>query len=71
MYCNYSLEYQLTQESKSQALYHALPMNYVSAAKLQNKLEGEANQADMRKIIRKMTLEGFIEAKSSKRLGIK
>lgn len=46
-------------------------MNYVSAAKLQNKLEGEANQADMRKIIRKMTLEGFIEAKSSKRLGIK
>ncbi|KAK4283465.1 hypothetical protein QN277_000412 [Acacia crassicarpa] len=51
------------------ALYHALPMTYVSAAKLQKKLEGEVNQTDMRKIIRKMVQDGFIEPKGSRRLG--
>ncbi|KAF3954429.1 hypothetical protein CMV_020224 [Castanea mollissima] len=51
------------------ALYHALPMNYVTVAKLQSKLEGEANQTTVRKIINKMTLDGFLEAKGSRRLG--
>lgn len=53
-----------------QALYHALPMNYVTVAKLQSKLEGEANQTIVRKIINKMTLDGFLEAKGSRRLGL-
>lgn len=51
------------------ALYHALPMNYVTVAKLQSKLEGEANQTTVRKLIDKMTREGFVEAKSIRRLG--
>ncbi|KAM4120327.1 hypothetical protein ACJW30_03G123400 [Castanea mollissima] len=51
------------------ALYHALPMNYVTVAKLQSKLEGEANLTTVRKIINKMTLDGFLEAKGSRRLG--
>ncbi|XP_054786053.1 meiosis-specific protein ASY1 [Prosopis cineraria] len=51
------------------ALYHALPMTYVSVAKLQSKLEGEVNQTAVRKIIHKMTQEGFIEPKGSRRLG--
>ncbi|KAL4638625.1 hypothetical protein ACB092_03G160000 [Castanea dentata] len=51
------------------ALYHALPMNYVTVAKLQSKLEREANQTTVRKIINKMTLDGFLEAKGSRRLG--
>lgn len=52
-----------------QALYHALPMNYVTVAKLQDKLEGEANQTTVRKLIDKMTKDGFVEARSSRRLG--
>ncbi|KAF3433073.1 hypothetical protein FNV43_RR24175 [Rhamnella rubrinervis] len=51
------------------ALYHALPMKYVSPAKLQNKLEGEANQTTVRKIIDRMTRDGFVEAKGNRRLG--
>ncbi|KAA8533309.1 hypothetical protein F0562_033158 [Nyssa sinensis] len=51
------------------ALYHALPMNYVTVAKLQSKLEGEANQSAVRKLIDKMTRDGFVEAKSNRRLG--
>lgn len=52
-----------------QALYHALPMNYITISKLQNKLEGEASITTVRKLIDKMTLDGFIEAKSNRRLG--
>ncbi|KAL6984340.1 HORMA domain [Sarracenia purpurea var. burkii] len=52
-----------------QALYHALPMEYITVAKLQSKLEGEVNQTTTRKLIEKMTRDGFLEAKSSRRLG--
>lgn len=52
-----------------QALYHALPMKYVTVAKLQSKLDGEANQTTLRKIIDKMTRDGFVEAKGTRRLG--
>ncbi|KAI8526848.1 hypothetical protein RHMOL_Rhmol12G0029100 [Rhododendron molle] len=51
------------------ALYHALPMNYVTTAKLQNKLDGKINQATVRKLIDKMTRDGFLDAKSNGRLG--
>ncbi|KAH0672398.1 hypothetical protein KY290_026596 [Solanum tuberosum] len=51
------------------ALFHALPMNYVSVAKLQSKLEGEANQTAVKRLIDKMTQDGYIEAKGYRRLG--
>ncbi|XP_024019162.1 meiosis-specific protein ASY1 [Morus notabilis] len=51
------------------ALYYALPMNYVTIAKLQNKIEEPVNQNTVRKMIDKMTREGFVEAKSNRRLG--
>ncbi|XP_057949581.1 meiosis-specific protein ASY1 [Malania oleifera] len=51
------------------ALYHALPMNYITVAKLQNKLEGEANQATARKLIDRMAQDGFVEGQSNRRLG--
>lgn len=53
-----------------QALYHVLPMKYVTIAKLQNKLEGEANQSTVRKLIDKMTRECYLEAKGNRRLGV-
>ncbi|KAK0581704.1 hypothetical protein LWI29_016979 [Acer saccharum] len=51
------------------ALYHALPMNYVTVTKLHNKLEGEASQSSVRKLIDKMIKDGYVEAKGSRRLG--
>ncbi|KAL5552602.1 hypothetical protein UlMin_040003 [Ulmus minor] len=51
------------------ALYHALPMKYVSVTKLQKMLEGEANQTAVRKIIDKMARDGYVEAKGNRRLG--
>ncbi|XP_050373206.1 meiosis-specific protein ASY1-like isoform X2 [Argentina anserina] len=51
------------------ALCHALPMQYVTVPKLQNKLGREANQNTVRKMIDRMAREGFIEAKRSGRLG--
>ncbi|CAN4075595.1 unnamed protein product [Withania somnifera] len=51
------------------ALFHVLPMNYVTVAKLQNKLEGEANQIAVKWLIDKMKQDGFIEAKNYRRLG--
>lgn len=51
------------------ALYHVLPMKYVTIAKLQNKLDGEANQSTVRKLIDKMTRDGYLEAKGNRRLG--
>ncbi|KAM3344399.1 meiosis-specific protein ASY1 [Capsicum galapagoense] len=51
------------------ALLHALPMNYVTVAKLQSKLEGEANQTAVKRLIDKMTQDGFVEAKNYRRLG--
>lgn len=53
-----------------QALYHALPMDYVTVGKLQNKLDGEANQNTVRKLIDKMAQDGFVEATSNRRLGL-
>ncbi|MCL7022466.1 hypothetical protein MKW94_023244 [Papaver nudicaule] len=51
------------------ALYHVLPLDYVTISKLQSKLEGEANQATVRKLLDKMTCDGYVEAKSKPRLG--
>ncbi|XP_034691094.1 meiosis-specific protein ASY1-like isoform X3 [Vitis riparia] len=51
------------------ALYYALPMNYVTVPKLQNMLQGQANQTTVRKLIDRMTQDGFIDAKSNRRLG--
>ncbi|OMO88168.1 hypothetical protein COLO4_20398 [Corchorus olitorius] len=51
------------------ALYHALPMEYITVAKLQSKLNGEANQSVVRRLITKMTQDGFVEASGNRRLG--
>ncbi|CAL5444689.1 unnamed protein product [Camellia sinensis] len=51
------------------ALYHALPMSYVTVAKLQSKLDGEINQTTVRKLIDKMIHDGFLDAKGSRKLG--
>ncbi|KAI3850053.1 hypothetical protein MKW92_032274 [Papaver armeniacum] len=51
------------------ALYHVLPLDYVTISKLQSKLEGEANQATVRKLLDKMACDGYVEAKSKPRLG--
>ncbi|XP_075480447.1 meiosis-specific protein ASY1-like isoform X1 [Primulina tabacum] len=44
-------------------------MNYVSISKLQSKLEGEANQAAVRKLIDKTIQDGFVEFSNNRRLG--
>ncbi|KAI3967167.1 hypothetical protein MKX01_042752 [Papaver californicum] len=51
------------------ALYHVLPLDYVTIFKLQSKLEGEANQATVRKLLDKMACDGYVEAKSKPGLG--
>ncbi|KAJ7004678.1 meiosis-specific protein ASY1-like isoform X2 [Populus alba x Populus x berolinensis] len=51
------------------ALYHVLPMEYVTISKLQNKLAGEANQSTARKLLEKMIRDGYIEAKGNRGLG--
>ncbi|OMO60487.1 DNA-binding HORMA [Corchorus capsularis] len=51
------------------ALYHALPMEYITVAKLQSKLNGEANQSVVRRLITKMNQDGFVEASGNRRLG--
>ncbi|PPD69734.1 hypothetical protein GOBAR_DD33389 [Gossypium barbadense] len=62
-------EFTVKEETDGQALYYALPMKYVSAAKLHKKLDGQVNQTVVRKLINKMTQDGFIEAKGNRRLG--
>ena len=52
-----------------QALYHVLPMEYVTISKLQNKLAGEANQSTARKLLEKMIRDGYVEAKGNRGLG--
>ncbi|KAI3845374.1 hypothetical protein MKW92_030603 [Papaver armeniacum] len=51
------------------ALYHVLPLGYVTIPKLQSKLEGEANQATVHKLLDKMACDGYVEAKSKLGLG--
>lgn len=52
-----------------QALYYALPLNYVTTGNLRSKLE--TNQQTVRKLIDKMTREGYLEATTAnKRLGL-
>ncbi|CAN1794562.1 Meiosis-specific protein ASY1 [Linum perenne] len=51
------------------AMYHALPMTYVTIPTLQSKLDGEANLTTVRKLINKMTKDGYLEAKGNRRLG--
>lgn len=46
-------------------------MDYVTVSKLQSKLEGEANQGTVRKLIKKMETDGFIESKGFGKLGEK
>ncbi|KAH9772598.1 Meiosis-specific protein ASY1 [Citrus sinensis] len=60
---------QLDDHIYMKALYYALSMNYVTIAKLQKKLDKEANQSTVRKLIDKMIREGYVEAKGSRRLG--
>jgi DNA-binding MarR family transcriptional regulator len=52
-----------------QALYHALPMDYVTVSKLQGKLDGEANQNTVRKLIDKMVQDGYVKNSGNRRLG--
>lgn len=52
-----------------QALSYALPMDYVSISKLQSKLEGEANQSTVRKLVDRMEQEGYIKNTGNRRLG--
>ncbi|KAL8520155.1 hypothetical protein ACS0TY_010902 [Phlomoides rotata] len=49
------------------ALYHTLPLNYITVVKLQNKLDGKPTQATVRKLIDKMAQDGFVEAGSNNR----
>ncbi|KAJ4884041.1 DNA-binding HORMA family protein [Raphanus sativus] len=51
------------------ALYHSLPMQYVTVTKLHNMLDGEANQTQVRKLIDRMIQEGYVEDSSNRRLG--
>ncbi|CAA7058444.1 unnamed protein product [Microthlaspi erraticum] len=51
------------------ALYHSLPMQYVTITKLHNMLDGEANQTAVRKLMDRMAQEGYVEASSNRRLG--
>lgn len=44
-------------------------MKYVSVAKLQNKMDGQANQTVVRRLINKMAEDGFVSVKSNRRLG--
>lgn len=45
-------------------------MDYVTISKLQSKLDGDANQTTVRKLIDKMAQDGFVEATSNRRLGM-
>ncbi|KAK3133778.1 hypothetical protein QOZ80_6AG0540890 [Eleusine coracana subsp. coracana] len=51
------------------ALYHALPMDYVTVAKLQAKLDGEASQNTVRKLLDKMVQDGYVKNSANRRLG--
>jgi meiosis-specific protein len=52
-----------------QALYHALPMDYVTIAKLQGKLDREASQNTVRKLLDKMVQDGYVKNSANRRLG--
>ncbi|KAK8962635.1 hypothetical protein KSP40_PGU019121 [Platanthera guangdongensis] len=52
-----------------QALYHTLPMKYVTVGKLQHKLDGETNQNTTRKLLDRMIHDGYIKNSGKKRLG--
>ena len=43
-----------------QALYHALPMDYVTIAKLQGKLDGEASLNTVRKLLGRIVVENIL-----------
>jgi len=51
------------------ALYHALLMDYVTIAKLQGKLDGEASTNTVRKLIDKMVQDGYVKNSANRRLG--
>ncbi|KAL6562821.1 Meiosis-specific protein asy1 [Orobanche hederae] len=53
-----------------EALYHSLPLDYITVPKLHNKLEGEASQTAVRKLIDRMTQDGFVEAGNNSRLDL-
>ncbi|ONK68391.1 uncharacterized protein A4U43_C05F10930 [Asparagus officinalis] len=52
----------------TKALYYALPMDYMTVAKLQTKLDGEAKQNTVRKLIDKIAQDGYLKSSGSKRL---
>ncbi|CAN1256941.1 Meiosis-specific protein ASY1 [Linum perenne] len=51
------------------ALFHALPMTYVTIPKLQSKLDGQTSLTTVRKLMNRMTKEGYVEAKGNRKLG--
>jgi meiosis-specific protein len=44
-------------------------MDYVTIAKLQGKLDGEASQNTVRKLIDKMVQDGYVKNSANRRLG--
>lgn len=44
-------------------------MDYVTITKLQGKLDGEANQNTVRKLIDKMVQDGYVKNSANRRLG--
>ncbi|CAF2062438.1 unnamed protein product [Brassica napus] len=56
-------------KDESDALYHSLPMQYVTTTKLHNMLDGEASQTAVRKLIYRMIQEGYLEDSNNRRLG--
>jgi meiosis-specific protein len=45
-------------------------MDYVTVAKLHNKLDGEASQNTVRKLIDRMIQDGFVKNSTTRRLGM-
>ncbi|KAL6640057.1 hypothetical protein ACP70R_022367 [Stipagrostis hirtigluma subsp. patula] len=51
------------------ALYHVLSVNYVTIAKLQGKLDGQAKRNTVRKLIEKMVQDGYVKNSTNRGLG--
>ncbi|CAN0896136.1 Meiosis-specific protein ASY1 [Linum grandiflorum] len=60
---------QMDDQLYMKALYHTLPMTSVTIPKLQSKLDGGVSLTTMRKLMNKMTKDGYLEAKGNRRLG--
>ncbi|PKA47442.1 hypothetical protein AXF42_Ash020171 [Apostasia shenzhenica] len=51
------------------ALYHVLPLDHVTSGKLQKKLDGEANQNTVRKLLDRMVRDGYLQNSGNRKLG--